>query len=134
VQPVQLRPNELPRLIEIAPAQFLQVFQPPPIAQRIHLDAQHHGEFIRLDDGAGLVGRIRDLHPPVPRPARLPIEIGDRFLHCHDLPLDGAAIIGGQFRLAACAEQFVVDSDARDQAQPALISAIEPIDVGLLMH
>ena len=93
VEPVDLVGDQLARLFQAALRKLFQVFQATPVAQRIHLHAQDHGQPVVGDDGPGFVGGIGDLQPAAPRPAALAFHVFGHCLHAADLGLDGAAVV-----------------------------------------
>ena len=105
-----------------------------PVAQRIYFNTQHDGEPVCGNDGARFFWRISDLQPPFAGAARLFVDPLLHLLHRADLDLDRAAIIGLGFGVAIGSQQLIIHSQRCDQAQSALIRAVKPVDIGLLMH
>ena len=105
-----------------------------PVAQRIDFHAQDDRQFILADDLAGFLRRVNNLHPAFSGAARLLIHKCSHFLHRRHLDLDGMFIIMGQIGAGLDGQQLIVDRQAGDQAQSTLVGAVNPIDVGLLVH
>ena len=133
VQPVQFLADHAPGHLKVAPGELVQVFHLAPVAQRIDFHAQDDGQLVIADHLAGFLRRIDDLQPAFARPAGLLVDEIGHFFHRRDLDLDGMFVVMWCVRAGLGGQQLVVDRQAGDQAQPALVGAVDPIDVGLLV-
>ena len=103
----------------------------------VHLDAKHDGHLAPADGPAGFIRRLHDAVPSLTLPPELIVDELLQVLGCSDLRIHGCHVVAETKFIPLhikLADHLIIHRQHDHQAQPALVSPLQPAIVHLLVH